>query len=64
MTLPDERYTSLKQLEARLIKIAMQSGQINKRELRGDIMRALRHFPTGFEIDKLAEESPHLLKKA
>ena len=63
MTLPDERYRALRMMGPRLMDIAMQKGPINKRALRREVAAMLRHFPSSYEIDRIAQKCPDLLKR-
>lgn len=64
MTLPDERYRALKQGK-KLLEELCDPGRtprvpsIVRERARG----ALRHYPSDYEIDKLADECPNLLDK-
>ena len=62
MTLPDERYRALRSIEQRLVDIALKPGPIKKRWLRGEFRAMLRHFPSGYDIDCMAQRCPDLLK--
>jgi hypothetical protein len=36
---------------------------VRKRDLRAAVRWLLRHYPTGYEVDRLAKACPELLKK-
>jgi len=62
MTLPDERYRALKQGK-KLLEELCDPGKtprvpsIVRQRARG----VLRHYPTDYEFEKLAQDSPELL---
>ena len=62
MTLPDERFRSIKQAK-KLLEELCDPGKtprvpgIVRERARG----ALRHFPTDWELEKMADNSPELL---
>jgi len=64
MTLPDERYRSLKQGK-KLLEDLCDPGKtprvpgIVRERARG----ALRHFPSDYELDRMADQCPDLLDK-
>ena len=62
MTLPDERYRALLQLEPKLYQLCAEPGPIRKRELRALVRRLMRHFPTGHDIDRMAEMCKGILR--
>jgi len=64
MTLPDERYRSLKQ-GRKLLEELCDPGKTPRVPsiVRDRARGALRHFPSDYELDKLAESCPQLLDK-
>lgn len=63
MTLPDERYRSL--LYARdLLYRLLDSKQRPKsvKELRRQVLVALRHFPAEYELERMAKKCPDLFE--
>jgi len=64
MTLPDERYRALKQAKKLLEELCDPGRTPRVPSLVRDRARgALRHFPSDYEIDKMAEDCPELLDK-
>jgi hypothetical protein len=63
MTLPDERYWALRQVPEELVRLATAPGPVRKRDLRAAVRWLIKHYPTSYEIDQLAEKCPHILKK-
>ena len=64
MTLPDERYRSLKQGK-KLLEDLCDPGKTPRVPgiVRGRARGALRHFPNDYELDSMAEQCPDLLDK-
>ena len=62
MTLPDERYRALTAVRQMLFQLATRPGRITKREVRAEIRRVLKHYPTGYELEQLAKLAPELLE--
>ena len=64
MTLPDERYRALKQAK-KLIEELCDPGRTPRVPslIRDRARGALRHFPSDYELDKMAEDCPELLDK-
>ena len=64
MTLPDERYRSLRQ-GRKLLEELCDPGKTPRVPsiVRDRARGALRHFPSDYELDKLAESCPQLLDK-
>lgn len=64
MTLPDERYRSLKQ-GRKLLEELCDPGKTPRVPsiVRDKARGALRHFPLDYEIDLLAEKCPDMLDK-
>lgn len=64
MTLPDERYRALKQGK-KLLEELCDPGRTPRVPslVRERARGALRHYPSDYEIDKLADECPNLLDK-
>lgn len=64
MTLPDERYRALKQAKKLLEELCDPGRTPRVPSLVRDRARgALRHFPSDYEIDTMAENCPELLDK-
>jgi len=64
MTLPDERYRALKQGKKLLEELCDPGKTPRVPSIVRDRARgALRHFPSDYEIDTMANEHPHLLDK-
>lgn len=64
MTLPDERYRALKQAK-KLLEELCDPGRTPRvpRIVRERALGALRHFPSEYELEKIAEGCPDLLDK-
>ena len=64
MTLPDERYRSIKQAK-KLLEELCDPGKTPRvpSVVRDRARGALRHFPQDWEIDNIAEKCPELLDK-
>ena len=64
MTLPDERYRSLKQ-GRKLLEELCDPGKTPRVPsiVRDRARGALRHFPNDYELDKMAQDCPELLDK-
>lgn len=64
MTLPDERYRALKQGK-KLLEALCDPGRTPRVPslIRDRARGALRHYPSDYEIDRLADECPSLLDK-
>jgi hypothetical protein len=62
MTLPDERYRSLRQAK-KLMEDLVDPGKTPRvpRIIRDRALGALRHFPTDLELETMAKNSPELL---
>ena len=64
MTLPDERYRALKQGKKLLEELCDPGRTPRVPSLVRDKARtALRHFPSDYEIDRIAEQCPEILDK-
>lgn len=64
MTLPDERYRALKQAKKLLEELCDPGRTPRVPSLIRDRARgALRHYPSDFEIDRMADGCPDLLDK-
>ena len=62
MTLPDERYRSIKHCAEFMQQLA--SGEITDvKKIREDARWVLRHFPTVWDLDRMAERAPDLLAR-
>lgn len=64
MTLPDERYRSICQARQFLIDL-LDPGIYPRipRAVRGEARRLLRHYPSTWDLDRLAEKSPDVIIK-
>ncbi len=64
MTLPDERYRALKQGK-KLLEELCDPGKTPRVPsiIRDRARGALRHFPSDYELDRLADQCPELLDK-
>lgn len=62
MTLPSERYRALRRVRTVLLNWAMLPGPIRKTEFRASIRALLRHYPTDYDLKRIAEACPELLK--
>jgi hypothetical protein len=62
MTLPDERFRSLKQAK-KLLEELCDPGKTPRVPgiVRDRARGVLRHFPTDWELEKMADNSPELL---
>lgn len=64
MTLPDERYRALKYTQEFLRDLAVPSRSARvPKEVRQRALGLLRHYPSTWELDQLAQESPHILQQ-
>ena len=62
MTLPDERYCSIKQTRQFLIDLMDKSKYPRMpRAVRGEAYRLLRHYPSDWDLERLAEKSPDVI---
>ena len=62
MTLPDERYRSIKQTRQFLIDLMDKSKYPRMpRAVRGEAYRLLRHYPSDWDLERLAEKSPDVI---
>jgi len=62
MTLPDERYRALKQGKKLLEELCDPGRTPRVPSLVRDKARtALRHFPSDYEIDRMADQCPEIL---
>lgn len=64
MTLPDERYRALKQGK-KLLEELCDPGRTPRvpSMVRDRARGALRHYPTDFELDCIADSCPNMLEK-
>lgn len=63
MTLPDERYRSIKQTREFLWRLAGGEFARVPRDVRRMAEGCLRHFPSEWELDRLAEASPDIVAR-
>lgn len=61
MTLPDERYRAIAQTEKFLIEL-LSTPRV-PREVKEKARGCLRHFPSSYDLDRLAESNPDILDK-
>jgi hypothetical protein len=61
MTLPDERYRALVRAEAFMIKLC-NTPRVPK-EVKEEAKSVLRHFPSKYDVNRLAEKSPDILSE-
>lgn len=62
MTLPDERYRALLNIRPALLAMCAP-GRMTKTELRETVRRLLRHYPTVYDLERMAKKCPELLKR-
>lgn len=62
MTLPDERYRAMRDLPKVLLELAKPGCKLRKREVRMLIRIMLRHYPTVYELERIAKRCPELLR--
>ena len=63
MTLPDERYRAMKLVRPFLLDLlATPMRKLRKDELRLAVRYLLKHYPTGSELERIAELVPDLLE--
>jgi hypothetical protein len=64
MTLPDERYRALK-YGKKLLEELCDPGKTPRvpKIVRDRALGVLRHFPSDYELDRIADASPELLDK-
>lgn len=64
MTLPDERYRALQFTHRFLIELQDPKKYPRiPREVRVEAYRLLRHYPTDWDLERLAEKSPDIIIK-
>jgi len=65
MTLPDERTRSLLNVREFLIALASPHGGLKRipSDVRRQARYLLKHYPTTWDLDRLAERCPELLYK-
>lgn len=64
MTLPDERYRAVQQTRQFLIDLMDRKKYPRiPRAVRGEAYRMLRHYPSDWDLDRLAEKSPDIIIK-
>ena len=62
MTLPDERYCAIQHTEQFLMSLCdSRSTPRVPRAIRQQAARLLRHYPTKYYLDRLAEKSPEVI---
>ena len=57
MTMPDERYRSLKRTGEFLVKLSRMNGQVPT-EVWEEAVYCLRHYPGEFKLKEIAENCP------
>lgn len=65
MTLPDERYRAIAAAKELLVEIANPDGRWKRvpKELRLYCIHALRHYPTQYDMDRVATACPEVFQK-
>ncbi len=64
MTLPDERYRSIKWAERFLEQVANSTGYKRiPQHVRNEARSILRHFPSDWDLDRLSRASPDVLQR-
>ena len=64
MTLPDERYRALKQSKKLLEELCDPGKTPRVPSIVRDRARGiLRHYPTEYDLERIAEQSPEMLEK-
>ena len=62
MTLPDERYRALRQTRQFLIDLMDRTVTPKvPRSVRAEAYRMLRHYPSDYDLDRLAEKAPDVI---
>lgn len=63
MTLPDERYRAVRWAEQFLLRLA--GGDIRRvpRAVRDEARSILRHYPSGYDLDRVAEKAPEIMQQ-
>ena len=62
MTLPDERYRAIRDTRQFLIDLCDRTVTHKiPRAVRGEAYRMLRHYPSDFDLDRLAEKAPDVI---
>ncbi len=63
MTLPDERYRSVKQTRDFLWKLAGGEFPRTPKVVKQYASSLLRHYPSEWELDRIADASPDIMAK-
>lgn len=63
MTLPDERYRSIKQTREFLWRLAGGEYPRTPRAVRQEAHALLRHFPSSFDLSELERAAPHVVQQ-
>ena len=63
MTLPDERYRSIKQTRLFLWRLAGGEFPRVPKAVRQQAEGLLRHYPSDWELEQLSEAAPHVVSK-
>ena len=62
MTLPDERYRAIRQTRQFLIDLQDRKRYPRvPKAVRGEAYRLLRHYPSDWDLERLAEKSPDVI---
>ena len=63
MTLPDERYRSVRATAEFLQRLA--GGEIPRvpKAVRGEAAALLRHYPTRYDLDMIERSAPHVMQQ-
>ena len=63
LTLPDERYRSIKQTREFLWRLAGGEFPRTPKAVRDQAHALLRHFPGDFDLDQLERAAPHVVQR-
>ncbi len=63
MTLPDERYRSVRQTAEFLQRLAGGEYPRVPKAVRGEALHLLRHYPTAWDLDQIERSAPHVMQK-
>ena len=63
MTLPDERYRAVRQTTEFLQRLAGGSYSRVPKAVRAEAMSLLRHYPTKWDLDRLAAAAPDVVQE-
>ena len=63
MTLPDERYRSVRQTSEFLQRLAGGSYSRVPKAVRQEALHLLRHYPTKWDLDRLEQAAPDVIRE-